>query len=540
MGVRPAADLDGMGEDRYRAAFEFAADPHVLFDDTGILDCNAAALAMLGVTDKAAVVGRHPADLSPEFQPDGRRSGVAAAEIEAIARRVGHHRFEWVRRRADGTTLPVEVTLTPLTPDGGRAAMLSVWRDVTERAAAAAALADSERRFRGAFEQSPVGIAMLSPDGRWLKANAAMGRMLGYDPGELAGRPVVDVTHPDEVGQTRDRIARYADAAPLPGGDTFEFDKRFVHRDGRTVWTHLTVSMLRDAAGRPLHTVAHVVDVTDRRRMEQDLRASEDRLRVALEASEIGMWDWRVGTDDLHVSPTWCRMLGYDPAEVEPRVAAFDRLVHPADRDGVWRLVDAHLAGATPAFTAEMRMRHKDGRWVWVLNSGRVVERDAAGTPVRMAGTHKDVTDRKAAEAALRETTDRLRAVVAACPLAVFTVDADGRVDDWNPAAERTFGWAADTVVGRPVPVVGPDRRDEWADRVLGPVGRGESFAGLETVWRHAAGHELHVVLSAAPLTGADGRVARVLVVAATTTPAAAGPTTASAARPSSSATCWT
>jgi PAS domain S-box-containing protein len=135
-------------EERYRVLFEHSSDAHLIFDEAdGILDCNRAAVEMLRCADKRDVLAVHPAVLSPEFQPDGRRSLEKCVEMDAAARRNGHHRFDWLHRRFDGETFPCEVTLTPVAL-GGRTVLLVVWHDLTARKAAEDALRASEERFR--------------------------------------------------------------------------------------------------------------------------------------------------------------------------------------------------------------------------------------------------------------------------------------------------------------------------------------------------------------------------------------------------------
>ena len=112
-------------EERFRVLFEQSSDAHLIFTDRdGIIDCNPAAVEMLRCPDKRAVLARHPAELSPEFQPDGRRSMEKAEEMDATARRRGFHRFDWLHRRLDGDVFPCEVTLTPVVL-GGRDACWS-------------------------------------------------------------------------------------------------------------------------------------------------------------------------------------------------------------------------------------------------------------------------------------------------------------------------------------------------------------------------------------------------------------------------------
>ncbi len=121
-----------MSQDRFRVLFDHSSDPHIIFDGTGITDCNEAMIRLLGAPNKEGVLSLHPASLSPVFQPDGRRSVEKSAEMDRIARERGHHRFEWVHRRLDGKEVPVEVTMNAVELDGGPA-MVLVWHDLSER-----------------------------------------------------------------------------------------------------------------------------------------------------------------------------------------------------------------------------------------------------------------------------------------------------------------------------------------------------------------------------------------------------------------------
>jgi anti-anti-sigma regulatory factor/PAS domain-containing protein len=128
--LRDEAATSALSNDRFRVLFEHSSDAHLIFDHTGILDCNRAAVKMLRCDDKKHVLRLHPAVLSPEFQPDGRRSLAKSVEMDRLARERGYHRFEWTHRRMTGDDFPVEVTLTPVMLAGGPA-MLVVWHELT-------------------------------------------------------------------------------------------------------------------------------------------------------------------------------------------------------------------------------------------------------------------------------------------------------------------------------------------------------------------------------------------------------------------------
>ena len=129
-----------------------------------------------------------------------------------------------------------------------------------------------------------------------------------------------------------------------------------------------------------------------------ELKESRERLSLALEGAELGLWDWHLPSGSVSYNEQWAAMLGYRLDELEPSVSVWESLVHPDDMPLVQQVLQHHLEGLSSFYETEHRCRTKDGRWYWILDRGRVVERDAAGNPIRMAGTHLDINDRKLAE----------------------------------------------------------------------------------------------------------------------------------------------
>jgi two-component system sensor histidine kinase UhpB len=139
----------------------------------------------------------------------------------------------------------------------------------------------------------------------------------------------------------------------------------------------------------------------ERQRMEKALKISEERLKYALEAINDGVWDWLVPTGEVYFSPRWQTMLGYEPGELASHYSSWESRLHPEDRERILQALTDHVNGLTPSYESEYRMHTKDGHDIWILDRGRVVERDAAGKALRVTGTHTDITRRKQAEAAL-------------------------------------------------------------------------------------------------------------------------------------------
>jgi PAS domain S-box-containing protein len=217
--------------------------------------------------------------------------------------------------------------------------------------------------------------------------------------------PMTDWTariHPDDVA----RVAAEVQAA-IAGSTSYATRYRWQHSDGRTIWVRAAGVVHRDAHG-PQRMVGINWDVTAEAEAEErlwrateEVDAKEERLRLALESSCTGLWDWSVADGSVYFSPTWELMLGFAPGSLPPSVDTWVSMVHPDDLGPTMELVQRHLRGDTPDYRSEHRCRHADGSWRWILDCGRVVRRDVDGAPLRMVGTHVDITQRKEAEAAL-------------------------------------------------------------------------------------------------------------------------------------------
>ncbi len=128
------------------------------------------------------------------------------------------------------------------------------------------------------------------------------------------------------------------------------------------------------------------------------MKASEQRLALALETGQLGFWDWDVPSGQALLGGSWAAQLGYDLSELDPHFRSWETRLHPDDAERATRALNDHLEGRTELYECAHRLRHKDGSWRWILTRGRVVERDAAGKPLRAIGTHSDITAFKEAE----------------------------------------------------------------------------------------------------------------------------------------------
>ncbi len=390
---KAAEDILQRSEERYRALFESSRDGIAFCDLEGnFQQANQAYLDMVGYSLDQLRQLKFEAITPKKWR---------AAEAEIISTQVmtrgysDEYEKEYVR--CDGTILPIRLRAWLIADASGCPThLMCTVRDITEQKRASQALRDSEEKFRGLFETSHDGIGFYSVDGRIEDANPALCEIHGYERDELRGMLIRDVT--PERWHERDRRGR---KAVWSRGYSEEYEKEYIRPDGSIVSVSLRCWLIRDEDGTPVRELAIVRDITEQKRAKARLQQAEERLKLAAEGANDGLWDWNVQSGETYYSPRWKTMLGYEANELEPTIETWERLVHPEDRKRVDAALEGHFAGHSEHYTAQFRMRAKSGDWVWVLTRGKVFERDDDGNAVRAAGTHTDISELKRVEEAL-------------------------------------------------------------------------------------------------------------------------------------------
>lgn len=227
----------------------------------------------------------------------------------------------------------------------------------------------------------------------------------------------------------------------------YSFEYRMMAADGHVVWLQDIVTVDADEHG-PAVLRGIMVDTTARKQTETALKDSEERLRLVIQGSNDGIWDWNMTTHENYTSARWKEILGYREGEVPDTDAMFFDLLHPDDRAAVQEGLRRHLEKHAP-YGIEIRMRHKDGQYRWCLTRGEAV-RDVQGHPIRMVGSLADITARKQAEERLRRSEAFISSVVDNLPIMVFVKDvADLRFVRLNKAGEALLGYSHQELLGK-------------------------------------------------------------------------------------------
>lgn len=355
-------------------------------------------------------------------------------------------------------------------------------------------MSDDNQLFRHLVERSPDGFVIVRQD-RVVFLNAAAVALFGAgSPAQLLGLPVEELFAAD--ARARVRLA-------LRTGSP-RFEDQVVRIDGITRDVEVSFGALPDDDGAALQLTLR--DVTDRAQAEAAMRESEERLTLAFAGAREGVWDWNLETNAVVYSARWKQMLGYAEHEIEPHVSAWERLVHPDDRERADRANETVTAGA-PTYEAEFRVKHKDGHYIHVLSRGFPVRREPGGPVVRIVGTHLDLTERMRAEAALRESEERLRLAFAGAQEGVWDWNLETGAVVYSPRWKEMLGYADDEVephISAWEHLLHPDDRSR-ADALHESLERGASVYEGEFRLRHRQGHYVHVLSRGYPVRRESG-----------------------------------
>ncbi|HEX4612823.1 MAG TPA: PAS domain S-box protein [Urbifossiella sp.] len=264
-------------------------------------------------------------------------------------------------------------------------------------------LAESEGRFRGALDYAAIGMALVAPEGRFLRVNRSLCEIVGHSEADLLARTFQDITHPADL----DADLAHCRQLLTGGVETYQMEKRYLHKAGHAVSTLLSVSLARDSAGRPLYFISQVQDITDRKRAEEQLRQAEEQFRSAFDDAAVGMALLTLDGRFTRVNRSLCEIVGYPEADLLART--FREITHPDDHPGDAALVARARAGELRTFRREKRYVHRAGHPVWVLVSVTYVP-GPAGRPHHVVSQMQDITDRKRAEGAMRQAREAAEA----------------------------------------------------------------------------------------------------------------------------------
>ena len=316
-------------------------------------------------------------------------------------------------------------------------------------------LEDSRERLQALYDASPDMINIHDEDGTILDANPQFCEKLGYSTDEVVGKQVWEIDERGDPAEIRDALAG------MEPGERLRVEGEYRCKDGSTFPAEVHVRRLGLSDGSEFQVISR--DISERRRRERELRELKERLELAVEGAEIGVWDWDMRTDEVEFNDQWAEMLGYSLGAIEPHLDAWEKRVHPDDLGAVESDLEAHMAGETSYYETEHRMRTADGDWKWIRDLGKVVERDGDGEPIRAVGIHLDVDKRKQREREL----EFYEVIVEESTDIAMSMDPDGTITYVSPPVRRVLGYEPPELLGEDgFELQHPDDREEITEAI--------------------------------------------------------------------------
>ncbi len=369
-------------------------------------------------------------------------------------------------------------------------------------------LHESQERFRGVFEHAPSGICVVGLDGRLLQVNAAFCRILGYSERELLTKAWVELIHPDDLGlavASREQLSKDPQAC-------VETERRYIHRGGNVVWARVRVSLVHDPAGSPLYSVAHVEDITERKRTEEALRESEDRFRIMADSCATMLWVTDAAGGVQFVNRAYREMSGVTPEQVEGH--KWQLVMHPEDAPAYVGTFERAVREHTSS-RAEGRYRSANGEWRWVFSQAEP-RFSPSGEFLGHVGLSLDITERKQVEQALHASEEKFRQLAENIHEVFWIMSPTTNETLYiSPAYEEIWGRTCDSLYQDPMSfteAMHPDDLEEahlWFARQVA----GEQIDSEYRI-RTPDGQEKWIRDRAFPIRDAAGQLIRVVGIA--------------------------
>ena len=381
-------------EEKYKSLFNDSPDGYLIVKDGRFAECNRASERMMRGT-REQLLGTTPDQISPEFQPNGKRSDEYAAELIDLTMRNGHHSFEWVHTRFDGTDFTALISLSVIDYEG-EPALFTTWRDITDAKRAQ----EDVLKFRTISEQSYYGSAIADLNGVLIYANPAFAEMHGYSIDEMLGMNLASLHHPDDLPYVMSLVGKIQ----TEGGFSM-VEVPHMRNDGSRFPSLMSAKLIFDTHHQPVYMAATVIDISEKKAQEREIV----RLKLAIEQSPVAIVITDLHANIEYVSPAFTDITGFENDEVLGENCRMLKSGETPDEvyDDLWATIKSGNV-----WQAEWKNRKKNGQLYWESISITPIMGET-GEITNYLAIKQDISERKNAELEILDLNTNLEEKIA-------------------------------------------------------------------------------------------------------------------------------
>ena len=378
-----------------------------------------------------------------KVHPDNRET-VGNSLDNAIGTDLKNWESEYKFRHNDGRYLDVLDRAFLLYDEGGNPIrFVGSMLDITERKLAEKEIFTAKEQYRLLVDNAPDIIFTIVPDATFTSLNPAFETLLSWKADEWIGKPFAGLIHPGDLPSLINLFQQAMQGITPP-----LFEARVLTKQGDYLTGEFFIK-LHYENGAVVNIVGICRDITERKKAEEKIIKAQEQLRESINASGIGLWDLNLQTNEAYLSVEWKKQIGYEDHELQGGVEVFTSRLHPDDAKQMEESMNEFFSGKRELFESEYRIRHRDGSYRWI-NGRAAIKRDNTGKPLRLYGTHLDITERKKAE----EKINMLAIAVKNSADNIAITDKDFKIIFVNEAFCKTYGYKTEEIIGSPISII--------------------------------------------------------------------------------------
>jgi len=421
-------------DEESRILWATSTDAVLIMDEHGTIRYANPAVLEIFDYQPAELAESNIAVIQPERLREGHRRDVERF-LQSGDKKLNWRSPETLGLHRSGREFPIEIAFSLLSHEAGQTVFAAFIRDITERKQAEKAIKESEEQYRALIENFPGGnISAFDRSLRLTFIGGEDAKNFG-SPEMFVGKELSEVASAETCAVVEPNLRRAFEGSTV----TYE-----TPHAGRTYRATATPLFWKD--GVVVEVMVAAANITEQKEIEEALRESEERFRLLAEVTNDAIWDWDLVTNELWWNEGFEKLFGFRRDEIEKTIDSWYNRVHPEDRDRVIPEMHRLIAEGGADWSDEYRFLCKSGRYAYVLDRGHVI-RNAQGKAVRMVGGMRDLTERRAAEAALRQSEERFRATFEQAPIGIAEVSTEGAFERVNPKICEMFGYSAEELL---------------------------------------------------------------------------------------------